>query len=102
MAITVDPGGVPALPERKKCCRSPGLCCRFLRRYPAPRHGQRVEVAAGGALADLRLPGNLCCGHLLALLQQEEDGRQPVGTHPDNTARESGQEVTGFGRRMAT
>jgi len=35
---------------------------------------------------DLRLPGNLCWGHLLGLLQQEEDGHQPVGTHPDNTA----------------
>ena len=49
-------------------------------------HAQGVEVAAGGALGDLQLPGDLRCGHLLALLQQEEDGHQPVGSHPDNTA----------------
>ena len=49
----------------------------------------RLSRARRGPLAtpiDLRLPGNLCCGHLLGLLQQEEDGHQPVGTHPDNIA----------------
>ena len=54
-----------------------------------PGHGQGVEVAAGGALGDLQLSGDLCCCHLLALLQQEEDGHQPVGSHPDNTSTEN-------------
>ncbi len=52
----------------------------------------RLSRARRGPLAipiDLRLPGNLCCGHLLALLQQEEDGRQPVGPYSDNTARKA-------------
>lgn len=48
-------------------------------------HAQGVEVAAGGALGDLQLPGDLRCGHLLAALQQHEDGHQPVSSHTGNT-----------------
>ncbi len=51
----------------------------------------------GGALGDLEFSGDLCCCHLLALLQHEEAGHQPVGSHPGETADETGQEVTGFG-----
>ncbi|MFY1585307.1 alpha/beta fold hydrolase [Micromonospora sp. WMMD734] len=34
-------------------------------------------------------------------MQQEEDRHQPVGSHPDNPATETGQEVTGIGRQDA-
>ena len=54
------------------------------RRHPPPRPGmaytgtpavlKRFEVAAGGALGHLQLPGDLRCCDLLALLQEEEGG----------------------------
>ena len=46
-----------------------------------PGHRQGVEVAARGALGDLQLDGDLRRGHLLALLQQEEDGHQTISSH---------------------
>ena len=47
-----------------------------------PGHGQRVEVSAGGAFGDLQFSGDLRRCHLLTLLQEQEDGHQPVGSHP--------------------
>ena len=47
----------------------------------------RLSRARRGPLVtpiNLQLAGDLGRGHLLALLQQEEEGHQPVGSHPDN------------------
>jgi hypothetical protein len=47
---------------------------------------ERVEVAAGGSLRDLELGGHLSGRHLLALLEQEEDGDQTVRAHTSTLA----------------
>ena len=45
------------------------------------RHAEGIEVAAGRALGHLQLGGDLGRGHLAPLLEQEEDGHQPIGAH---------------------
>ena len=42
---------------------------------------ERLQVPAGGALGHLELGRDLGRGHLAALLEQQEDGHEAVGTH---------------------
>ena len=55
-----------------------------------PGHAEGVEVAAGGALGDLQLLGHLGGGDLAALLQEQEDGHQPIGADGAILAPETG------------
>ena len=64
-----------------------------------PGHHQCFEVPAGGALGDLQLLGDLRRCHLPAPLQQQQDGHEAVDSHTDNTATQTGRDVTGFGRQ---
>lgn len=66
--------------------------------------GVRRDLYRQGREAELlqHVKDDLRCCHLLALLQQEEDGDQPVGSHPDDTFTATGHDLTGSVATMAT
>lgn len=76
--------------------------CATYRQYTGhPGHGQRVEVAAGGALGELQLQGDLRRCHLLALLQQQEEGHKTVSSHPTTLPHQTGHDLTSLSPTMA-
>ena len=75
-----EPGEVGASPADQR----PAAVAAGLGIHRDPRRGQRLEVAAGSALGDFELLGQLGSGQPPAGLQQQQRCHQPVRLHGDN------------------
>lgn len=95
-------GGQPGQVGTSAAHKAPAAASALHGVHGHPGHGQGVEVTAGGALGDLQLPGDLRGCHLLAPLEQEEYGHQPIGSHTDKTLIKTGHTVTGLSSKLAT